>query len=96
MESKNTLSIKRHINELGTQHNKLTTLVIALLGEIDKLKREVVTLKSASPVSHSETSSEVDSSVDTKNIKVIGNTSSDSERRAEDILKQLSVQELSN
>lgn len=95
MESKNTLSIKRHINELGTQHNKLTTLVIALVGEIDKLKREIVTLKTLSNLSSSNTVSEIDTCLDTKNIKVIGNTSSDSERRAEDILKQLSVQELS-
>ena len=95
MESKNTLSIKRYINELGQQHNKLTTLVVALLGEIDKLKTDIITLKTSDSVKNVHNTY---NDIDTNNIKVIGHTSgvaSDSENRAEDILRQLSVQDLS-
>ena len=45
MEGKETLAIKRTLYNVGTQHNKLTTMVMVCLKEIEKLKKEIKDLK---------------------------------------------------
>ena len=46
MDSKAILANKRKINELAIQHNKLTTLVGALLNELNGIKKELRDVKS--------------------------------------------------
>ena len=48
MEGKKTISLKRDMYNMENQHNKLTTLVVVLLGEIEKLKADVKKLKLSS------------------------------------------------
>ena len=45
MEGKETLAIKRTLYNVGTQHNKLTTMVMVCLKEIEKLKKEIKDLR---------------------------------------------------
>jgi hypothetical protein len=80
MDSKANLANRKKINELAIQHNKLTTLVACLLNEIAAIKK----------------------SISTGNVSNIDNTSTQktsqsnkypnfNDLRAEDILKQLSI-----
>jgi len=79
MEGKETLSIKRTLYNVGTQHNKLTTMVMVCLNEIEKLKKEIKELKSGN-VNYESSANDVTPSV-----------SSDIETQAHDILKQLNI-----
>ena len=45
MDPKSILNARKKLNELASQHNKLTTLVACLLNEINMVKREVSELK---------------------------------------------------
>ncbi len=89
MDTKAILSCQKKLNELASQHNKLTTLTAVLLNEITSLKREVSDLKnndnhhSSSRNGHSQESSQRQSS----NPKY----ANFNELKAEDILKQLSI-----
>ncbi len=46
MDTKSILNARKKLNELASQHNKLTTLVACLLNEINSVKRELNELKS--------------------------------------------------
>ena len=81
MEGKKTLAIKRELFSMGTQHNKLTTLVMVLLGEIEKLKKDVNNLKRTTEIN----------SEGTVNNENTGETQTNLEEQAEDILKQLNL-----
>lgn len=88
MEGKDTLSIKRTLYNVGTQHNKLTTMVMVCLKEIDKLKSEMKELKIKNniPVNHEE------DNVSQQNMNNTSNSSSsDLENEAQNILKQLNL-----
>lgn len=41
MDQKSIMLTRRRLNELASSHNKLTTLVACLLNEINALKREI-------------------------------------------------------
>lgn len=45
MDPKSILNARKKLNELASQHNKLTTLVACLLNEINMVKRELSELK---------------------------------------------------
>lgn len=45
MDPKSILNARKKLNELASQHNKLTTLVACLLNEINMVKRELSDLK---------------------------------------------------
>jgi len=45
MDTKANLSNRKKINELAIQHNKLTTLVACLLNEVGALKKELSEVK---------------------------------------------------
>ena len=45
MDPKAILNARKKLNELASQHNKLTTLVACLLNEINMVKRELSDLK---------------------------------------------------
>ena len=91
MDSKAILANKKKINELAIQHNKLTTLVGALLNEINGLKKELRDVKSGN----------VDTTKASDNGKQSnsghgGKYSNFTDLRAEDILKQLSINSIDN
>jgi hypothetical protein len=86
MDSKAILANKKKINELAIQHNKLTTLVGALLNEINGLKKELREVKGGV----SSDSSRVN---DAKPANKFANFT---DLRAEDILKQLSINSIDN
>ena len=45
MDTKSILNARKKLNELASQHNKLTTLVACLLNEINSVKKELSDLK---------------------------------------------------
>ena len=86
MEGKETLAIKRTLYNVGTQHNKLTTMVMICLREIEKLKKEIQDLKSGQTLNHE--------SVPNQTNEVNNNGQTDSqelEHQAKNILKQLNI-----
>lgn len=89
MDTKANLANRRKINELAVQHNKLTTLVGALLNEVNGLKKELRDLRGGNS---SESSKNSDSKSSTGNNRFANFT----DLRAEDILKQLSINNIDN
>jgi hypothetical protein len=83
MDTKAILSCQKKLNELASQHNKLTTLTAVLLNEITAIKREMVDLKSND--NHQSSSSHRQSSNSNQKYANFN------ELKAEDILKQLSI-----
>ena len=84
MDTKAILSCQKKLNELASQHNKLTTLTAVLLNEITALKREVIDLKSNDSHQSSSSSHRTSSNSSQKYANF-------NELKAEDILKQLSI-----
>jgi len=94
MDTKANLANRKKINELAIQHNKLTTLVGCLLNELTTVKKELHDLKGGDNSSkHSQ------QNVSNNNIRQQVNPNKFSnlnDLRAEDILKQLSINSLDN
>lgn len=89
MDTKSNLSNRRKINDLAVQHNKLTTLVACLLNEVNALKRELHEIKGGETVSRSNEN--------TGRTQINSNKFSNfNDLRAEDILKQLSINHSDN
>ena len=82
MESKDSLSIKRTLYNLGTQHNKLTTMVMVCLNQIEKLKTELNELKVSNGL---EVSTEEDNEMPSVS------NQQELESEAQNILKQLNL-----
>lgn len=82
MESKDSLSIKRTLYNLGTQHNKLTTMVMVCLNQIEKLKTELNELKVSNGL---EVSTEEDNEIPSVS------NQQELESEAQNILKQLNL-----
>jgi predicted component of type VI protein secretion system len=79
MENKSILSLKTRVSELEKQHNRLTTLVVSVMANCEKLKKRLLETEGSA----------VSSSVD-KNIQNILNTESvDSDNRTEQLLEEL-------
>jgi len=75
MENKSILSLKTRVSELEKQHNRLTTLVVSVMANCEKLKKRLL---------ESEGNA-VSSSVD-KNIQnILNNESADNDQRTEQI-----------
>jgi hypothetical protein len=108
MDTKANLANRRKINELASQHNKLTTLVACLLNELNAVKKELNDIKgsnnsheSFSKGSNYDRSSDHNSRHHSSSSN--GNSSNNSNKfanfsdlRAEDILKQLSINNVDN
>ena len=94
MDSKANLYNKKRMNELAAQHNRLTTLCAGLLNEVIGLKKRVEAMENSSHQSVS-LGDLVD---DNRNRKVSSSTTQSrynpnnfNELKADDILRQLSV-----
>lgn len=102
MDTKANLNNRKKINELAIQHNKLTTLVACLLNEIGSLKKELLFLKGGSSESVSNNSN-IKQTINHSQQQSHHHTQNNpnkfpnfNELRAEDILKQLSINTSSN
>jgi hypothetical protein len=98
MDTKANLANRKKINELAIQHNKLTTLVACLLNEIGSVKKELHDLK-GSDVSSRHVHSDNTSGNNRQQTHANNNPnkfSNFNDLRAEDILKQLSINSLDN
>jgi len=105
MDTKANLSNRKKINELAIQHNKLTTLVACLLNEVGALKKELNDVKSGGSDNIQTLRNDNNNSRNVPNQQVHQQTNSNSnpnrfpnfnELRAEDILKQLSINNSEN
>ena len=83
MDTKAILHHKKQLNELAAQHNRLTTLCGFLLNEINGLKKDLNSIKSNGSSSFSD--------IKTINTNNNLNNTNFSELKAEEILKQLSI-----
>jgi hypothetical protein len=91
MDTKANLSNRRKINDLAIQHNKLTTLVACLLNEVNALKRELHDSRGGD--SHSRSNDNSHSGRGQSNSNKFSNFN---DLKAEDILKQLSINTVDN
>lgn len=95
MDTKSNLSNRVKINELAISHNKLTTLVACLLNEVNALKKELIHIKSGNAeLTNPQSQSQPRNSASASNSKQQNMNSkypNFSELNAEDILKQLSI-----
>ena len=91
MDTKAILHTKRKLNELAAQHNRLTTLCGFLLNEVNGLKKELSNIKGGdlSSQSFSNQTRTINTNSDSNNMT--SNNSNFSELKAEEILKQLSI-----
>ena len=92
MDTKANQNAIKKLNELAIQHNKLTTLVACLLNEIGGLKKEIIELKGGDVNSHRSSSNDNGSRGQPNSSKY----PNFNELRAEDILKQLSINNSDN
>ena len=81
MENKSILSLKTRVSELEKQHNRLTTLVVSVMANCEKLKKRLLEVEG--------TSSSVQSSVDTNIQNILNADSADSDSRTEQLLEEL-------
>jgi Sec-independent protein translocase protein TatA len=107
MDTKANLSNRKKINELAIQHNKLTTLVACLLNEVGSLKKELNDVKSGDNVNNSRNDNNNPRNNQQSNNQQNNNQNNNhqsnpnkfpnfNELRAEDILKQLSINNSDN
>lgn len=97
MDTKANLSNRKKINELAIQHNKLTTLVACLLNEIGYLKKEVIDLKGGEQTHQISSKSHISENNNNNRSQSNPNRFPNfNELRAEDILKQLSINSSDN
>lgn len=88
MDTKAILHTKVKLNELAAQHNRLTTLCGFLLNEVNGLKKELSTIKSG------DLPTPTNFNNDSRKMNLNNNSSNNSnfsELKAEEILKQLSI-----
>ena len=88
MDTKANLANRKKINELAIQHNKLTTLVACLLNEVSSLKKELHDTRSGVDTQSHRQGNETISNQSSRNGSKLPNFN---DLRAEDILKQLSI-----
>ena len=92
MDTKANLSNRKKINELAAQHNKLTTLVACLLNEVSGLKKELHDVRGNEQSSNRQSNDHQMSNNSRGGQQTNPNKFSNfNELRAEDILKQLSI-----
>ena len=100
MDTKANLSNRKKINELAVQHNKLTTLVACLLNEVGSLKKELTDIRGGgnTDTNRQNYDSHVSNSQNSRNNNSNSNSkfTNFNELRADEILKQLSINNTDN
>ena len=97
MDTKAILNTKTKLNELASQHNKLTTLCAFLLNEVSGLKKELSELKSGNiSVQSGPSSSEIKTINTSSTNNNNSNSTNFSELKADEILRQLSINNTDN
>lgn len=96
MDTKANLSNRKKINELAVQHNKLTTLVACLLNEVGSLKKELSDIKGGFSNERTNITYETQHSHNSRNQGSNSKYTNFNELRAEEILKQLSINNSDN
>ena len=100
MDTKAILNTKTKLNELAAQHNRLTTLCAFLLNEVSGLKKEISDLKSGNISVSGSSDSEVrtinTSSNNVQSSSPQNNATNFSELKADEILRQLSINNTDN
>jgi hypothetical protein len=88
MDQKSIMLTRKRMNELASSHNKLTTLVACLLNEINSLKKELYESRGSNDTQqHNQSSNQQPSRSSNNNARF----SNFNELRAEEILKQLTI-----
>ena len=97
MDQKSIMLTRKRMNELASSHNKLTTLVACLLNEINYLKKDLYEARSSTDNSNSQ-QQQTRNSGSGDNTQQNSRSSNSSSRfpnfnelRAEEILKQLTI-----
>ena len=94
--TKAILNTKSKLNELAAQHNRLTTLCAFLLNEVSGLKKEISDLKSGNISVSGQSSNEIRSiNTSSNNTQQSGSTNF-SELKADEILRQLQINNTDN
>lgn len=88
MDQKSIMLTRKRMNELASSHNKLTTLVACLLNEINSLKKELYESRGSNDTQQHHQSSNQQPSRSSNNNARFSNFN---ELRAEEILKQLTI-----
>ena len=107
MDTKANLSNRKKINELAIQHNKLTTLVACLLNEVGALKKELNEVKGGGSDNIQTLRNDNNNNNNLRHVSNQNNQHNNqqnnpnrfpnfNELRAEDILKQLSINNSEN
>ena len=96
MDTKAILNTKSKLNELASQHNRLTTLCAFLLNEVNGLKKELASLKSGNITVPGPNASEIRTVNTSSENKSTNNTANFSELKADEILRQLSINNTDN
>ena len=97
MDQKSIMLTRRRMNELASSHNKLTTLVACLLNEINSMKKEMSDSKggddnnSNKTHNNSSNTSNASNSSNGQNSRNPNRFPNFNELRAEEILKQLTI-----
>ena len=94
MNNKDTLDIRKKLNILALNHNRLTTLCAHLLNEVNGLKKELATAREGGSLS-SGNSNDV-KVIPTSSSKSSSHSTNFSELKADEILKQLSMNNVDN
>lgn len=94
MNNKDTLDIRKKLNILALNHNRLTTLCAHLLNEVNGLKKELATAREGGSLP-SGSSNDV-KVIPTSNSKSSSQSTNFSELKADEILKQLSINNTDN
>lgn len=92
MNNKDTLDIRKKLNILALNHNRLTTLCAHLLNEVNGLKKDL----SAAHEGGSLSSGNDVKVIPTSNSRSSSHSTNFSELKADDILKQLSINNTDN
>jgi len=96
MDQKSIMLTRKRMNELASSHNKLTTLVACLLNEINYLKKELYETRGSTDNSNTQQQTQGRGSSSSDNNQQNSRNSSNrftnfNELRAEEILKQLTI-----
>ena len=96
MDQKSIMLTRKRMNELASSHNKLTTLVACLLNEINYLKKDLYEARGSSDNSNTQQQTQSRNGSSSDNSQQNSRNGSNrftnfNELRAEEILKQLTI-----